>query len=261
MARVVPGVIPKYRQLLNILRAQILSGQLGPDQQLPTEEELGAQYALSRGTVRKAIEQLEAEHLIRTEQGVGSFVSSVHASTIPFHFGSLDADRQRPTERVTHEVLEQKVLPAPPDVAERLMISPGEPVIHVVRRRIVGGRVTGYAERYLVEAMCPQLVDEDLRNQSVHRILITASMLPLLRTEFQIEAHLLAADEAALLQAEPGTPAVVVNRMTFTAPNRPAVWYRALYRDGYTIDIRLDELEAEASGTASAAEKQAEPGE
>jgi len=69
MESISPGFIPKYRQLLNILRAQIISGQLAPDQRLPTEEELTATYGLSRGTVRKAIEQLEAERLIRTEQG------------------------------------------------------------------------------------------------------------------------------------------------------------------------------------------------
>jgi GntR family transcriptional regulator len=234
------GFIPKYRQLLSILRAQIISGQLAPDQQLPTEEELTATYGLSRGTVRKAIEQLEAERLIRTEQGVGSFVSSAHPRAIPFRFGVPDGALRTSVPPVTHEVVAQEVLPASLDVAERLKIAIGERVIHVARRRLAGGSVMGYSERYLAEALCPALLDEDLSTRSVHELLITRSMLPLLRSEFEFEAHALATGEAELLRAAPGTPAIVVTRMTYTAPNRPAVWYRGLFRDHYSIEIRLD---------------------
>ncbi len=238
MSRVTTGSLPKYRQLLNILRSEIISGKLPPDERLPTEDQLGKQYGLSRGTVRKAIEQLEAERLIRTEQGIGSFVASSHANAIPFHFGEVG-----PGEHATYEVLEQKVLPASLEVAERLMIAPGERVIHVARRRKSGERITGYTERYLAEALCPALVDADLSVQSVHQVLVSASMLPLLRAEYQIEAHVLPADDAELLRAEPGVRAIVVTRMTFTAPNRPAVWYRGIFRDMYSIDVRLDEAD------------------
>jgi DNA-binding GntR family transcriptional regulator len=240
MESISPGFIPKYRQLLNILRAQIIAGRLAPDQQLPTEEELTATYGLSRGTVRKAIEQLEAERLIRTEQGIGSFVSSVHPRAIPFRFGDPAATLRTSGPPVTHEVLAQEVLPASLDVAERLKIGVGERVIHVARRRLAGGRVTGYSERYLAEVLCPALLDADLSTQSMHELLVAMSTLPLLRSEFEVEAHVLAAGEAELLRAEPGAPAIVITRMTYTAPNRPAVWYRGLFREHYSIEIRLD---------------------
>jgi GntR family transcriptional regulator len=240
MEGISPGFIPKYRQLLNILRAQIISGQLAPDQRLPTEEELTATYGLSRGTVRKAIEQLEAERLIRTEQGVGSFVSSVHPRAIPFHFGDPPATLRASDPPATHEVLAQEVLLASLEVAERLKIGAGERVIHVARRRLAGDRVMGYSERYLAEVLCPALLDADLRTGSVHELLVAMSTLPLLRSEFEVEAQALAAGEAALLQAAPGTPAIVITRMTYTAPNRPAVWYRGLFREHYSIEIRLD---------------------
>jgi GntR family transcriptional regulator len=247
METVLTGLIPKYRQLLNILRAQIISGQLAPNQQLPTEEELSARYGLSRGTVRRAIEQLEAEHLIRTEQGVGSFVASAHPSAIPFHFGGTDAAALPSDPPVTHEILAQEALPASLEIAERLKIAPGERVIHVARRRWRGDAVTGYSERYLAESLCPALLDADLSTQPVHALLVAMSALPLLRSEFAIEAHVLSAGEADLLRTAPGTPAIVVSRLTYTAPNRPAVWYRGLFREQYSIEIRLDS-EVQATG-------------
>jgi DNA-binding GntR family transcriptional regulator len=248
------GLIPKYRQLLSILRLQIISGRLLPGQQLPTEENLSAEYGLSRGTVRKAIEQLEAERLIRTEQGIGSFVASLHPRAIPFRFGDWGAAWRPSDPAVTHEVLEQTVLPASTEVAERLKIPIGEPVIHLARRRLVGGCVMGYSERTLAEALCPALRYADLTTGSVHELLVTMSALPLLRSEFEIEAHLLEAGEAELLCAAAGTPAIVITRMTYTAPNRPAVWYRGVFRERYAIEIRLDDaaglpdLEAASEG-------------
>jgi DNA-binding GntR family transcriptional regulator len=247
-----PGPLPKYRQLLDILRLQIVSGRLLPDQQLPTEDELSAQYGLSRGTVRKAIEQLEAEHLIHTEQGVGSFVASLHPRAIPFHFGDWSATGRPADPTVRHEVLEQAVLPASVAVAERLKIPIGEPVIHLARRRWVGNRVIGYSERTLAEALCPALLDADLSTHPVHELLVAMSTLPLLRSEFEVEAHLLAAGEAELLCAAPGEPAIVITRMTYTAPNRPAVWYRGLFREHYSIDIRLDDIAATPPGASPA---------
>jgi GntR family transcriptional regulator len=242
MESISSGFIPKYRQLLNILRAQIISGRLAPDQQLPTEEDLSARYGLSRGTVRKAIEQLEAERLIRTEQGIGSFVASAHPGAIPFRFGDRDTARRASEPPPAHEVLAQEVLPASLEVAERLKIAPGERVIHVARRRRIGEQVIGYSERYLAEGLCPALLDADLSRQPVHELLVAMSTLPLLRAEFEIEAHVLAGGEAELLQSAPGAPVIVVTRMTYTAPNRPAVWYRGLFRNSYSIDIRLDDV-------------------
>jgi GntR family transcriptional regulator len=245
---ITPGMLPKYRQLLNILRAQIVSGQIAPGDRLPTEEELSALYGLSRGTVRRAVEQLEAERLIHTEHGIGSFVATGHPRAVPFHFNPE-------TPAATYEVLAQRVLPANAELAERLKLPLGEPLIHVARRRRAGpptagttdgpsagptdGQITGYSERYLAQALCPALLEADLTTQSVHSLLVSLSTLPLLRAEFEVEAHVLASAEAALLRAEAGSPAIVVTRLTYTAPNRPAVWYRGLFRERYSIDVEL----------------------
>lgn len=241
-AKVIPGSIPKYRQLLQIMRNRILSGDLRPGSQLPTEEELIHAHNVSRGTVRKAIGQLEAERLIRTEQGIGSFVTSAHPNAIPFEFGNINPDK-RADVRVTFRVLAQEIVPAPIDVAERLRLSPGTPTIHVARQGLLDRKIVSYTDRYLPESLCPSLIHADLTRNSVHQILVMNSEQPLLRAEFEMEAHLLSEDEAKLLQVQTGTTAIVVGRMTFTAPNRPAVWYRGLFLDEYVLRVRVSESE------------------
>jgi hypothetical protein len=60
-----------------------------------------------------------------------------------------------------------------------------------------------------------------------------------LRTEIEIEAHVLTPEEAELLCADIGVPAIAISRMTFTAPNVPAVWYRALFRHIYHLGVEI----------------------
>jgi GntR family transcriptional regulator len=65
---------PRYLQVAEDLRAQILSGELVPDRPLPSEADLTETYQLSRTSVRAAIRQLREWGLVRAEQGRGTYV-------------------------------------------------------------------------------------------------------------------------------------------------------------------------------------------
>jgi GntR family transcriptional regulator len=237
---IVSGTIPKYRQLLIILRNQILKGEIPPGERIPSEEELITRYGLSRGTVRKAIAQLETERLIETEHGIGSFVRGMHPNAIPFHFTTLPETADNGGAEARYEVLAQESMPAPLDIAEKLKLSPGTSIIHIARRKLIAGQVVSYSERFLNEDILPSLVQEDLtRVGSIHELLVESSDYPLLRSEIEIEAHLINEEEALLLDANPGDSAIVVNRLTYTAPNRPAVLYFGIFKSQYQIAVSI----------------------
>jgi len=62
-------------QIAGALREAILSGSFGAGSLLPGENELAQRYAVSRGTIRRALEGLAEDRLIETRTGVGSFVT------------------------------------------------------------------------------------------------------------------------------------------------------------------------------------------
>jgi len=238
--KILSGALPKYRQLLEILRKQVISGEIPPGGQLPTEDALIERYGISRGTVRRAIDQLEAEKLIRKEHGVGSFALAEHPNAVPFFFSEEALLQWYGRERVAYEDLAKTIIHAPPETAESLHIRPGERLIHIERRQLLDGQVMCYTERDIPEELCPSLMNMDLRDQPLHEVLVFVSEIPLLRAELEIEARLADADEARLLKAEPHTPLISIRRMTYTAPNRPAVWYQALFRKRFTLDVRVE---------------------
>lgn len=66
--------IPLHIQLARSIRDAIDDGTLPTDSKLPTEEELGIRFSLSRPVVRQAYKQLIEERLIYRQKSKGSFV-------------------------------------------------------------------------------------------------------------------------------------------------------------------------------------------
>jgi GntR family transcriptional regulator len=66
--------VPVYVQLADLLRQQIRTGELQPRRPIPSIRTLQQRYEVSDGTVKKAVQVLRDEGLVRTVQGRGVFV-------------------------------------------------------------------------------------------------------------------------------------------------------------------------------------------
>jgi GntR family transcriptional repressor for pyruvate dehydrogenase complex len=81
-------------KLAALLTQLIETGELGPDERLPTEQSLSKQYGVSRTVVREAVSRLKSIGLLVSRQGAGVFVAPRHQAR-PLAFdrsvlGSLD---------------------------------------------------------------------------------------------------------------------------------------------------------------------------
>ncbi|WP_205864652.1 FadR/GntR family transcriptional regulator [Planctomonas sp. JC2975] len=82
------------QQLVRRLTESIRSGELRAGERLPTESELVRIHGVSRTVVREAMSRLNAQGLVATQQGRGSFVLAV-PSSVPF---AVDASGARTPE-------------------------------------------------------------------------------------------------------------------------------------------------------------------
>ena len=67
----------KYVDICDDLRRCMLEAKVKPGEKLPSENELSAQYGVSRQTVRKALEILRDEGYIFAEHGRGTYCSEL----------------------------------------------------------------------------------------------------------------------------------------------------------------------------------------
>lgn len=73
--------VPLYRQLANLLRAKIDSGEFLPGKLLPSELALQQTYGLARDTVRQALDLLREEGRVLTSPGRGTYVAPAEAAS------------------------------------------------------------------------------------------------------------------------------------------------------------------------------------
>lgn len=68
---------PKYKTIVDWVKAQVEGGRIKPGEKLNSENELANLFQMSRQTVRHAISELEKEHIIERRQGSGTYISNV----------------------------------------------------------------------------------------------------------------------------------------------------------------------------------------
>src|SRR5512143_1450273 len=70
--------IPLYIQIRKYLYDSIVKNDLVPGQRLPSEDELAAQFGVSRMTARQGVSDLIDEGLLYRRRGIGTFVAQFH---------------------------------------------------------------------------------------------------------------------------------------------------------------------------------------
>lgn len=67
-------VQPPYLRIAGIIREQIEHGELRPGEQVPSVTKIADEYNVSRGTARRALDQLKEWGLTEATPGWGTFV-------------------------------------------------------------------------------------------------------------------------------------------------------------------------------------------
>lgn len=89
---------PIYEQIKDGLRRMVVSGALAPDEKLPSVRALATQLSINPNTIQRSYNELEAEGLIYSVPGKGSFVSpdrSARPPAAPGADGEIPGDRRR----------------------------------------------------------------------------------------------------------------------------------------------------------------------
>lgn len=159
-----PSNMPLYATIAAELRKNIVTGSWPAGSKIPTEFELRDIYHVSRSTVRRALDQLEREHLIVREKARGTFVCDIRSMNDDAHFtmarGFTDEIREMGGQAQTFHAtvgIEQ------PDliIASALGIEPGNRVLALRRLRGAEDDAFSIHETFLTPFEEMPLDDED----------------------------------------------------------------------------------------------------
>jgi len=232
---------PKYQEIADRLREQIGTGILEPGQRLRSEPDLAAEHDASRNTVRLAIALLINQGLVVSRQGLGTFVVeptrpfTALLSRIPAPPEERHASHGLPVVSPAAGEPEMSRLivetgPASPSVAEKLALSPGDPVVIRRSEHFIGDvpwqLINSYYPTDLAKGTALEQAGE-IRSGSVG--VLAELGYPQQGFADEVGARMPNAREFGFFRLASGTPVVVVNRTAYDA-SRPIRLTRYIYR-------------------------------
>jgi GntR family transcriptional regulator len=257
------GAPALYYQIKQQIKRSIEGGELAPGAPLPSEISLCEVYGVSRPTVRQAMKELISEGLLERRRGVGTFVAQPKlrhplGSVVGFS-ERVERAGQRPGTRV----LQEEVLGAGElgdDVVEALETSAEDPVLRVVRLRLVDDEPLLVETVHLPLARFPGLELEDLEQRSLYRTLRERYGVEINHLKQTLSPVVLGEHEAELLGTAAGGPGARTVLVTYDRSGRPVEYTFALVRGDrceYHVELGAGER-AEYAGIARLCQTQLE---
>ena len=228
--------LPLYQQLQRAIKEAIEQHLLGPDDALPSERQLAEDFAVSRITVRRAIEGLAQEGWIVSRQGSGNFV----CTRVEKNFAKLTSfsEDMRARGRTPHSVWQDPSQgTVTPDEALKLGLSPGTLVYRFRRLRFADDAPMAVECATFVASCLPPL---EQIGESLYLALEELGNRPV-RALQRLRALLLNSEQAKLLEAKTGDAGLLVERLGYLRDGRAIELSQSFYRgDMYDFIAELN---------------------
>jgi GntR family transcriptional regulator len=235
--------IPFYIQIRESLREQIAQGILSQGERLPSEDELAAEYGVSRMTVRQGLSNLLDEGLLYRKHGLGTFVSNSNVERDHRRLTNFFESCRRSGKQPGAEVVRFEVIPVSRPIAEVLNLSPGDPVIRITTLRAINGKPVTLHDAQLPARLFPGLRDAspgDLGLESRHVWeLIQSYGYNVSHVTERLEAQLADEQLAQQLNVTPGSPILYGARVVY-ATDGTALKYADCYNRGDKVSLTVD---------------------
>lgn len=232
--------IPRHEEVSFWLRGRIESGALLEDDKLPSENQLGKQFGVSRITVRRALQTLESDGLIYRKQGLGSFVMDrrLHQGLVKLtdFVEDMQAAGIKPESILVHAAMEQ----AGPRVAAALGLDVGVSVFRIDRLRKGSGEPLAFDRTWLPLFYAHLLEKHDLQKETIYSILEKHYDICICRGRYRIEAVNAPNDVARHLDVPWGRALLLIERTSFTEADQRFYFQQRYYRsDRVAYELEL----------------------
>jgi GntR family transcriptional regulator len=230
---------PKYLQLVDIIRGQILSGELNAGDRLSSENDLKLEYGVSSTTVRKCIDILRSEGYIERMQGIGTFVKTLQVERSLQKILSFTKNMEQAGLQPSTDVLERRVIDKYGTYHTKLGLERGHQVLMIKRLRYGDGIPMMLEKRYINMGLCAGIIEEDISG-SLYRIYEEVYGIRLASSKQHLRLYFLDSEEASLLSCMASTPAFLVTGTTFADNMVPLEYEESLYRgDKYEFFVDI----------------------
>lgn len=231
---------PLYAQVRETLLERIKNGHWRPGQIIPNEFDIAAEFNVSQGTARKAIDTLATDGLVIRRQGKGTYVVEHTPADIMFRFFQLYSDDGRPIKPQAPHGGRPSRGSATTDEAKALDLDPDTAVIRIERVRFNGATPLVHETIVLPEAHYPGLADQPTVPNTLYDLFQRQYGRMVVRAEERLLPVLASGSIARALAVAEGTPLLRIDRVAYGLDDQRLEWRVSLcHLDGGHYFVRL----------------------
>ncbi|NRA28617.1 MAG: GntR family transcriptional regulator [Parvularculaceae bacterium] len=228
---------PRYRQLADVLRQDILNARLKPGAALPTEMEICAEHDVSRHTAREALRILTEDGLIERRRGAGTIVAGRKAPAFAQTIGDFDSILQYARDAKLTIFHEGSAAPA---LLDRFGLT-GEFREYVGLRRVADEPAQAITTVLLSERYALGAAELSQLSGPVSEWLEQKHRVSIVKVTQRMEAAMLNAAEAQRLGVPPHSAALRTTRRYRNASGSIVLLSESLHPAGrFAYEIRLE---------------------
>ncbi len=211
----------KYRVVADTLEEEIIKGSYNKDKKIPTEEEIGKRFEVSRNTVRKAIEYLVKKGSVYQVQGSGVFIrENEHLckdnseSKIINLQNMYGLSKDCPGKNIYTKIIDFKLIEADEFLAKKIKCKLGTPIYFVNRVRIIDECIASIEYSYFNKEAIPYL-NEEIIQKSIYNYITKDLNLTIGVVDRVVYAEYLSTKDASIYGFEEGSPALINENVAY----------------------------------------------
>lgn len=225
-----PTELPLYQQIQKKILSALEGGVWQAGALIPSEMDLAVMFQVSQGTVRKALDELVAQHLLIRRQGIGTFVATHQAEQSKYRFLHL-ANASGNIEESTIRILLCTHQRAPELVFSQFALQAEDIFVHIRRLMSFNDQPVVLEDIWLP---CPQFEELSLTilqswTGSLYGLFESHFGVHMTHAQESISAVLPSAMALEYLQISPETPLLDVFRIAYTFGEKPVEVRQAQY--------------------------------
>lgn len=230
----------KARQVYLVLRDRIVSGAVQFGARLPNENDLALAHGVSRVTIRRALGELQREHLIERRRSAGTrVIYRPSPARMTADISGVLANIANMGRSTKVKLLSFDYVQASGAAAEALGVGEQDLLQRAARVRSVDGVPFSYLVTHVPERIGITYKAKDLADRPLLELL-ERSGVKVERATQRISACLAAPEVAAALGVTTGSPLIELVRIVYDRDNRGVEYLYALYRpDRYGFEFDM----------------------
>jgi GntR family transcriptional regulator len=213
---------PLYEEIHLQLTRSLMGGEWKPGELIPSEVELSRRFGVSKGTVRRAVEDLVSEKILVRRQGRGTFVATHTRDRVMYHFFHLigrDGSREPPIATL----LAYRVIEGSDEACDKLRIARRSRLINVQNLLNVGENKVFIDDIRIPRSFFPGMTEKVFRDResTIYALYQSRFNINVVRIREELAAGHAPAEHAKRLAIPRSAPVLIIDRIAYTYQDKP----------------------------------------